>query len=283
MARRDYTNARCLVTGASSGIGQAIAERLARQGAAVVLTGRSSERLDAVVSGLITEGVEPAALTAVAADLTRPADRVRLFDAVADRYSGALDLVVNAAGVGAYGRFESHDESVLRQTVEINLFAVAEVCRAALPMLRRGDQPAVINIGSVIARCALPGRSEYSASKHALAALTDSLRAEWKIDGIHMLLVNPGFTATMFEQNVLVDTAIYKTAHRRTARPESVAEATLRALSRGKCEVTLTPPGWMLLRVNRYAPRFVGWALGRWTVRLYSDNEALTQAESRPS
>lgn len=280
MARREFKGSRCLVTGASSGIGRALAERLARGGARVVLTGRSADRLDAVVAKLAADGVEPTSLVAVPADLTDPGDRTRLVDVVSEQYGGTLDLLVNAAGVGAYGRFESHDEAVLRQTFEINLFAAAEICRAALPMLRRGARPAVVNIGSIIARRALPGRSEYSASKHALAALTDSIRAEWKIDGIHVLLVNPGFTATSFEQNVLVDTALYKTAHRRTARPEDVAEATLLALGRGKNEVTLTFPGRMLLRVNRYLPRFVDWALARWTVRLYTRHPEMHRAES---
>lgn len=281
MARHDFRGTRCLVTGASSGIGRAIARALARQGARVVLTGRNAERLEAVVSALVGEGVAPDALLAVPADLRDVSNRARLFEAVTRFHAEALDIVFNAAGVGVYGRFESHDERALRDIFEINVFALAEVCRASLPLLRRGERPAVVNIGSIIARRALPGRSEYSASKHAVAALTDSIRAEWKIDGIHVLLVNPGFTATSFEENVLVDTAIYKTAHRRTARPEDVAEATLRALSRRKNEVTLTFPGRLLLRVNRLWPRFVDWGLARWTVRLYSDNEALLRAETR--
>src|SRR5690606_29494285 len=130
----EYAGARCLVTGASSGIGRALAQDLARRGALVTLTGRSAERLDAVAAGLVAEGIDPAALSSVPADLTSPDDRARLFEAARRRHGGALDLVVNAAGVGVYGRFESHDERALRQIFEINVFALAEVCRAALPM-----------------------------------------------------------------------------------------------------------------------------------------------------
>ena len=147
-------------------------------------------------------------------------------------------------------------------------------------MLRRGRRPALCNIGSIVARRALPGRSAYSASKFAVAGFTDAIRAEWARDGIHVLLLNPGFTATEFEKNVVVDTAIYKTDHRRTMTASSVALATLRALERSKSEVTLSAPGRLLLLANRLAPRFVDWGLSRWTRRLYADPAALVLVES---
>lgn len=277
---RTFQDARCLVTGASSGLGRALAEGLVRSGARVILTGRSAERLDAVARGLIDNGARPEALDRVIADLTRADDRQRLFDITADRL-GALDLVVNSAGVGAYGRFESHDESVLRKIFEINLFALAEVCRAALPLLRLGTRPALVNLGSIVARRALPGRPEYSASKFAVAGLTESLRAEWAIDGISVLLVNPGFTATAFESNLVVDTAIYKTNSHREMTAEQVALATLEALRQGRHELTLSPGGRLLLLVNRLLPRVVDWGLSRWTRRLYADPRALALAEQR--
>src|SRR3712207_4445395 len=98
MARRDFRDARCLVTGASSGLGRAIAERLALEGARVVLTGRSAARLAGVVGHLVASGVAPGAVVAHPADLAVPADRDRRMAAVAERYDGALDLVVNSAG-----------------------------------------------------------------------------------------------------------------------------------------------------------------------------------------
>jgi short-subunit dehydrogenase len=281
--RRDsFQGARCLVTGASSGIGAAFARSLAAEGALVGLTGRSSDRLDAEIRSLTARGVPPDALIPVAADLTDEADRRRLLDAAADRFGGALDLVVNAAGVGAYGRFESHDPSVMREVFEINVFALAEVCRGALPMLRKGDRPSLLNVGSIVARRGLPGRPEYSASKFAVAGLTESLRAEWAIDGIHVLLLNPGFTTTEFERNLVVHTAIYKTESQRSMAPDDVARAGLDALRRGRRERTLTARGRLLLAFNRFLPGFVDWGFGRWTRRLYADAPALAAAEHRP-
>ncbi len=95
------------------------------------------------------------------------------------------------------------------------------------------------------------------------------------------MLINPGFTATAFEQNLVVDTAIYKTAHRRSMLAKDVAEATVRAMKRGRSEITLSAQGRLLLLVNRALPRFVDWGLARWTRRLYNDNAALLNTESR--
>ena len=86
--------------------------------------------------------------------------------------------------------------------------------RRSCPLLRRGDRPSLVNLGSIVARRGLPGRSEYSASKFAVAGFTESIRAEWAKFGIHVLLLNPGFTATEFEQNLVVDTARVPTDHR---------------------------------------------------------------------
>lgn len=280
MSRRHFDDARCLVTGASSGLGRALAARLARSGARVVVTGRSADRLDALVQQLESDGIATGRVVPFAADLTRDDDRSRLLDTVGELYDGALDVVVQSAGVGAYGRFLSHDPSVLRQIFEINFFAPAELTRELAPMLRRGRDPAMVVLGSIVARRSLPGRSEYSASKHAVAAFVDAIRAEWAREKIHVLLVNPGFTNTAFDQNLLIDTAIYKVADRRRMSADAVADRTLRALSRGRNEVTFSIGGRTLLLVNRLLPRFVDWGFGLWTRRLYADRPKLEQAEA---
>lgn len=276
--RREFRGARCLVTGASSGLGEAIALKLAEVGAQLIITGRNTERLARVVERAIHKGAASDAVLSVPADLTQEGDLEQLFLQVAARFD-ALDLVVNAAGVGAYGRFESHDGQVLKTLIEINLFGLASICRRSLPYLRRGEQPTLVNIGSVVARRGLPGRSEYSASKFAVAGLTESLRAEWTIDKIHVLLVNPGFTTTAFEQNLVANTAIYQTPHLRSMTAEQVADHVLRAVIRRKKEVTLTWLGRLLLAFNRLSPRFVDWGLGRWAQRLYSNVDVLARAE----
>lgn len=279
MAKPRFYSSRCLVTGASSGIGRSLAVELARQGARLIVTGRSAARLDATVDLCRAAGAVPDSIHPVIADLTSTADRRRLLEFAHDHFR-ALDLAINSAGVGAYGRFQSHDEPVTRQVFEINLFALMETTRGVFPLLRAGNRPALINIGSIVSRRGMPGRSEYSASKFAVAGFTESIRAEWSRDGIHVMLVNPGFTATDFERHLVVDTAVYKVSDRRTMSPEAVARATLSALHRRRKEITLTPGGNLLLWVNRLFPRFVDWGLSRWTSRLYADAEALRLCES---
>jgi short-subunit dehydrogenase len=126
--------ARCVVTGASSGLGQALAEQLVKAGAQVVLTGRSAERLQAIANYLIDEGSDPSRIVTIPADLTVGEDCQRLFDEITGRFE-TLDLVINSARIAADGQFETHDPAVLRHVFEINVFALAEVSRRALPLL----------------------------------------------------------------------------------------------------------------------------------------------------
>ena len=223
-------------------------------------------------------GASPDQIITVAADLTLEADRRRLFEVVEDRLGG-LDLVVNNAGVGATGQFDTHDPSVLRRVFEINFFAMAEVSREALPLLSEGTDPAMVVMGSINARRGLPGRVEYSASKFAVSGFVESIRIEWRRFGIHVLQVNPGFSATAFDDNAIVKTARVSVAAWRTMPPEVVAQATIRAIEKQKREITLTSKGRLLVLVNRLAPRFVDWGLARWLLRHFPDAPTLRKAK----
>ena len=258
MARRTWSETRGLVTGASSGLGQALAGRLVRAGATVLLTGRSTERLAAVVGGLKSEGADPARMITVAADLTIEEDRRRLF-ALAPNTLARSIWSSTMPGVGATGQFDTHDASVLRRVFEINVFAMAEVCRESLPLLAAGRDPVMVTMGSVNARRALPGRSEYSASKFAVTGFTEAIRIEWRRFGIHVLQVDPGFTNTPFDENVVVDTARVAVNHRRTMSPETVARATMRAIERRQRQITLTWQGKLFVLTSTVAP---AWSIG---------------------
>ncbi len=103
------------------------------------------------------------------------ADRQRLLDEVQARFGG-LDVLINNAGVASWAHFADSTEAILRQVMEVNFFAPAELIRRAIPMLTRGNQPAVVNVASMCGRRAMPAWSEYSASKYALSGLTEALR-----------------------------------------------------------------------------------------------------------
>jgi short-subunit dehydrogenase len=271
-------NCRCLVTGASSGLGRAIASALIDAGARVLATGRDSDRLSNWLRSL-PENAQPRATT-LSADLTSEADRAALTNVTRQTFDNAVDIVVHAAGVGAYGRFLSHEPWVLRTIVEVNFFALAELSRLLHPLLCRSERPTMAVIGSVVARRGLPGRSEYSASKFALAGWVEAIRAEWAYDGINVLLVNPGFTRTDFEQHLLVDTAFHSTRQSRYRPPEHVAKRVLAGIVRRRREIqAVSLPERTLLLANRFCPFIVDRGLGRWASKLYRKHNVPRGAE----
>jgi short-subunit dehydrogenase len=266
MARsRSIVNARILVTGASQGIGRSLALAAAKQGAKVLATARN----EALLADLV-EDAKNAGLTikTLKADVINPADRLAMIGAMSERFGG-MDILINNAGIGATGHFTEANEERLRSIFEVNFFALAELVRIAVPVLKQGVNPAVVNISSVLGKRALPGRSEYSASKFAVQGLSEALRGELSKDGIDVIVINPGFTATNFSQNMLERNSKFQADHMRGMTADQVAEGTLRAVARGTNDVTFTFQGKLLLFLNRHFPRLVDWIINRRVKRLY--------------
>ncbi|MCP3915400.1 MAG: SDR family NAD(P)-dependent oxidoreductase [bacterium] len=186
---------RALVTGASSGIGEAVARQLAEKGYRVALLARRAERLERVAASLASG--EHAGHLQLPCDLTDvdaiDASFARLLDAF-----GGLDLLVNNAGVGYRARIEELDPDTLRTVFDTNVFALLLGCRAALPLLRKGDAPVVVNVASVVGRRGIPGQAAYAASKAAVCSIGEALRVEWAPEGIAVCTLNPALTTTGF-------------------------------------------------------------------------------------
>src|SRR5438552_2273743 len=248
---RSITGSRILITGASQGIGRALADAAARQGALVLAAARSTELLDDLAAQVQSRG---GVLEVVAADVTRADDRLALRDA-ATRHFGGLDVLVNNAGIGATGHFAEAGSDRLRKIMEVNFFGLTETTRVLLPLLRQGQKPAIVNISSIAGKRGIPARSEYSASKFAVQGFSEALRAELDKDGIDVLVVCPGLTQTSFSQNMLEQKAKLQMDHLRGMTAEAVAQATLRALARGKSETCLSLQGKLLVFVSRFFPR----------------------------
>ncbi|MDQ6804946.1 MAG: SDR family NAD(P)-dependent oxidoreductase [Actinomycetota bacterium] len=240
-----------VVTGASSGIGEATARRLAREpGASLVLVARREERLRSLADEL-------GGATVVVVDLTDDGAPSRVAEVV-EREHGALHLLVNNAGARWAGRFGDDGgwENVKRH-MEVNFEAPVRLTEALLPLLRRTAAAgagagksatkapvSVVNVSSTSARVSRANAGAYSASKFALAGWSDALHLEERPYGVHVGLVLPGFVATEgFPQAELVARAATRWA---VSGPEIVAEAILDAGPRGKAE--------------RYVPRFYGLA-----------------------
>ncbi len=183
-----------IITGASSGIGEATARRLVRGGARVALFARRKERLDALCREIDPSGRR---VLAVAGDITAEADRGRLVAETGARF-GRIDALVNNAGYGQRGPLELVPVDAIRRNFETNVFSLVALTRLVVPVLRAQGGGRIVNIGSVAGRIARPMSATYDATKFALEGITDGLRGELKPFGIRVILVRPGFIRTEF-------------------------------------------------------------------------------------
>ncbi|CAN5147219.1 SDR family NAD(P)-dependent oxidoreductase [soil metagenome] len=249
MARRTLAGLRVIITGASQGIGRALAVEAAKRGMKVVATARTPDLLNELVK-------EVPAIIPCVADVTDPAGRQRMIDTALKSFGG-LDLLINNAGIGATGHFMDSEPETLRQIFETNYFGLCEITRLAIPELKKGVTPAIVNISSVVGRRAIPARGLYAASKFAVAGFSEAIRAELAKDNIDVIVINPGLTQTNFSKNMLESKARMPMDHMRGMTSEQVAVATLDAAAKGKTEVTLTFKGKMMVLTARFAPWIV--------------------------
>jgi short-subunit dehydrogenase len=264
--RRNLRGSRILITGASSGIGRCLAEQAARAGARLALTARSADALEGLAGRLTAEGAEVAAIPA---DLTSEGERQRLFETAAERFDG-LDVLINNAGVASAGHFADGTEAILRQVMEVNFFAPAELIRLAIPVLTRGRRPAIVNIASMCGRRAMPAWTEYSASKFALCGLTEALRGELSRFDIDVLLVAPGMTRSDLGRHLLRNDARMKFHFDRGMPVENVARDVLNALQCNRAETVLGWDARWMLRINRFFPRWLDHLIARRVRKLYA-------------
>ncbi|MEX2091416.1 MAG: SDR family NAD(P)-dependent oxidoreductase [Pirellulales bacterium] len=260
MARRRLQDKRALVTGASGGIGRAIAVELARAGVDQVLVARRGDKLASVVAEVSRLGRRA---EAVVGDVTDPETRRRALE-VAREKLGGLDILVNNAGVSAHGRFADADPDRLRPIMETNFFAPVELTREALPLLKSGREPIVVNISSVLGQRGCPHKSEYCASKFALRGFSEALRAEFAPLGIDVLVVTAGPTDTEFFKHLLEEHGELPWGEGKPVSPERVARATIRAMELGRHEIIPSWRGWLLATANRFFPNLVDQAMARY-------------------
>jgi short-subunit dehydrogenase len=245
---------RAIVTGASGGIGHAIALEIVRQGGRCVVIARNEHKLRelAEAAGSTTSGQ----IEIVAGDVTTPEVRARAIASAIDTWGG-LDALVNNAGIAAFGRFREGHPDRLREIMEVNFFAVTEMIRESLPALESGNSPIVVNVGSILGHRGIPRMNEYCASKFAVQGFSQTLRVELGRDGIDLLVVSPGTTKTDFYDHVVHgrDDAPWSTGYSVSA--ENVARVTVKAMRRGRREIYPNAAGRMLVWLNRLAPSLV--------------------------
>lgn len=252
-----------LITGASAGIGAALARELARGGADLVLTARREDRLRDLAREIESTGRHA---IAVACDVTRDGDLERAVSAGIERF-GHLDLVVANAGFGVAGRLDELTLDDFRRQLETNVFGVLRTLYAALPELKKTRGQFVI-IGSVAGHVPSPGTSAYALSKFAVRGLAESIHDELAADGVGVTLVSPGF----------VDSDIRRVDNRgglHAGAPDPVpawlrmptdraARVIVRAIQqRRRREVVVTGHGKAMVFLYRHAPWLVQFVIAR--------------------
>jgi short-subunit dehydrogenase len=241
------------ITGASSGIGEALAREFARQGGDLVLTARRTDRLQRLAHELQAAGRRA---MAVACDVTKDGDLERAAASARTAF-GRIDVVVANAGFGVVGKVEQLTLEDYRRQFETNVFGVLRTIWATLADVKRAHGRIVI-IGSVSGHIATPGSSPYSMSKFAVRALADALGHELARDGVSVTLISPGFVQSEIRR--VDNRGVLREAARDPLPAWLVGSATtaarhiVRAVARRRREAVITGHGRAFVFLNRHAP-----------------------------
>lgn len=245
-----------IITGGSSGIGRALAERFGEEGARVVITGRRKEQLDLVANDLGTKGIE---ILPVVADAANENECQHVIDVTIENF-GRIDVLINNAGISMRAMFEDLQVDVFRKVMDVNFYGTIYTTKAALPYIIR-TKGSVVGIASVNGRRATPERSAYSASKFAMVGFLESLRSEMIDRGVHVLTACPGFTSSNIRRSALLGNGRlqgYSPAdetHMMSA--EEVADEIYTAVIRRKRDLLLTLQGKLAVWLNILFPRWM--------------------------
>jgi len=195
MKVQDLTDRTAVVTGASSGIGEAAARLLVAEGVHVILVARRRERIEALAEELGDKA------TAIIADVVDE-DQVRaLIDKIRARFGG-LDLLFNNAGLGVFGRFASSMPEDWRRMIDTNIYGVLNCTHAAIPLMKGRPGAMISSVSSTGGRYGVEGWSVYCATKFAVTGFHDALRKELGLEGIRLSVLEPGAVWTEFGDNV---------------------------------------------------------------------------------
>ena len=242
------------ITGASSGIGEALAGAFARDGARLILSSRRTEELRRVADAC---GGAPERVRVLPLDLTE-SDTLAAKAREAESQFGRIDILVNNGGISQRSPAKDTDLSVDRRIMEINFFSAVTLTRAVLPAMLARRAGRIVVIGSVVGKFATPRRSAYAASKHALQGWFDALRAELRGSGVGVTMVCPGLIRTNISLNALRADGSRNDqmdkGQENGMSPDRCAQAVLRATAAGRREIYPGGPETWAVLLNRLFP-----------------------------
>jgi short-subunit dehydrogenase len=245
-----------VITGASSGIGEATAYAFATQGCKVVLAARSLDKLEGVKTNCEKLGAQ---VLAVKCDVSKEEDCKNLVLLTCQRFN-TVHILINNAGISMRALFADLDLSVLKQLMDINFWGTVYCTKYAMPELLK-NKGSVIGVSSVAGFKGLPGRTGYSASKFAMNGFMDALRVENTKTGLHVGVICPGYTASNIR-----NTALNKEGKSQTESPfdesklmpaETVAAIIVNCVKNRTAEKVLTTQGKLTYWINKFFPRWM--------------------------
>lgn len=259
MGRNIFRDKVVIVTGASTGIGRAIAKEFARNGSKVVLAARSLDKLNSLEKEIRDEGFEA---TSCVTDVTSEEECRRLTETAVRKY-GTIHILINNAGISMRALFEDVDISVLKRLMDVNFWGTVYCTKYALPYIV-SNRGSIVGVSSVAGFHGLPGRTGYSASKFAMHGFLETIRIEYLKERLHVMIIAPGFTTSEIRRNALkADGTQQGNSPREEGKlmsPEHVARWVLRGIRKRKRNKIMTWIGRLTALFQRIIPAFVDYA-----------------------
>jgi short-subunit dehydrogenase len=245
-----------IITGASSGIGEACSILFARKGASVVMAARNHVKLEKTVASINENGGNA---IAVETDVTSEKDCENLIQTTVKKY-GKIDIMVNNAGISMRAKFIGLDTAVLKKLMDVNFWGTVYCTKYALPFLLE-SKGSLIGISSIAGFKGLPGRTGYSASKFAIHGFLETIRIEHLKNGLHVMVVAPGFTTSNIRKTALNGKGEMQQESPRDERkmmsPYSVAKAISWGIRTKRRNMILSWKGKLLVLFQRVLPKTI--------------------------
>jgi len=256
-----------VITGASMGIGEALASEFLLHGATVVLSSRDQARVEAARQRVLAAASAKSAeqkTAAITCDVRSRAAIEQLAAEIQHRY-GSIDVWVNNAGFGVLDSIERVDIAAAKDMFATNLVAPIEAMQVVAPIMRAQHSGTIVNISSVAGHIAVPYMGTYCASKHALNAISKAARLELKGSGVNVLNVCPGFIRTNFGVNAVKGSDRMRIDEnlRRGITAERLARAIVRGVAKRKREIVVPWNNWLFVKLYQFAPQFVEWTMSK--------------------
>ena len=245
-----------IITGASGGIGAALANVFAKEKCKIVIAARDNNKLEAIRKKLESQGCD---VLSVICDVSKEDDCKKLIEEAVNRF-GNIDVLINNAGISMRALFNDVELDVIRKVMAVNFWGTVYCTKYALPFLLK-SRGSLVGISSIAGKKGLPGRAGYSASKFAMEGFLETIRTENLKNHLHVLVACPGFTSTNIRLNALSEKGLPQTSSPRHEEkmmsPEKVANFIYKAVLNRKRDLILTTNGKLTLWMNKFFPSFM--------------------------